>query len=183
MCFVTLYALRRYVLVFFDDILIYSSNRDQHYHHSNAVFQTLATNKLFAKYSKCIFGVDSVSYLGHIISPKGVEADPDKLQAIQSWSEPSSLTTLRGFLGLIGYYRRFVRDYALIAAPLTDLLKHTVFKWTHVASRAFEQLKSSMVSLITLTLPNFNRPFEVTTDASNVAIGEVLSQEDKPIAF
>ncbi|KAJ0493125.1 putative nucleotidyltransferase, Ribonuclease H [Helianthus annuus] len=176
-------ALRRYVLVFFDDILIYSATRDQHYQHLHSVFQTLANINFFAKPSKCIFAVDSISYLGHIISSKGVEAEPDKLQAIQNWPTPSSLTNLRGFLGLTGYYRRFVRDYARIAAPLTDILKKPAFKWTPEASIAFDKLKSSMVSLITLTLPNFTRPFDVTTDASNVAIGAVLSQGDRPIAF
>jgi hypothetical protein len=176
-------VLRRYVLVFFDDILVYSFDRLQHYKHLQTVFELLATNQFFAKPSKCTFAADSISYLGHVISSKGVEAEPDKLQAIQSWPTPSSMTTLRGFLGLTGYYRRFVRNYASIASPLTDILKKPSFIWNEEAAMAFTALKEAMVSLITLTLPNFSRPFDVTTDASNVAIGAVLSQGDRPIAF
>ncbi|KAM0002561.1 putative nucleotidyltransferase, Ribonuclease H [Helianthus debilis subsp. tardiflorus] len=176
-------ALRRYVLVFFDDILVYSASKLEHYHHLQMVLETLATNQLFAKASKCSFGVDSISYLGHVISSKGVNAEPDKLRAIQEWPQPTSLTSLRGFLGLTGYYRRFVCDYARLASPLTDLLKQQTFKWNDAATTAFKQLKAAMVSLISLTLPNFARPFDVTTDASSVAIGAVLSQNDRPIAF
>ncbi|KAJ0895862.1 putative nucleotidyltransferase, Ribonuclease H [Helianthus annuus] len=176
-------VLRRYVLVFFDDILIYSRSTEEHYYHLQQVFETLSQNLFFAKPSKCTFAVSSVAYLGHIISAKGVEADPEKLSAIQSWPVPTSLSTLRGFLGLTGYYRRFVRNYAQIAAPLTDILKLPSFKWSNHSEAAFKALKSAMISLVTLTLPNFSKPFDVTTDASNVAIGAVLSQEDRPIAF
>ncbi|KAJ0958356.1 putative nucleotidyltransferase, Ribonuclease H [Helianthus annuus] len=176
-------VLRRYVLVFFDDILIYSSSRVQHYEHLQHVFEILASHKFFAKLSKCTFAVPTISYLGHVISSNGVEAEPDKLQAIQSWPTPTSITALRGFLGLTGYYRRFVRDYATIASPLTDLLKQPSLVWNEKATVAFNNLKEAMVSLVTLTLPNFSKPFDVTTDASNVAVGAVLSQGDHPIAF
>ncbi|KAL4587543.1 hypothetical protein LXL04_000414 [Taraxacum kok-saghyz] len=119
----------------------------------------------------------------HIISATGVSAYPEKLAAIQNWPPPTSFTALRGFLGLTGYYRRFVRSYAQIAGPLTDILRHKKFLWNTQAQTALTQLKAAMSSLITLTLPNFDDPFDVTTDASNIAIGAVLSQHDKPIAL
>lgn len=110
-------------LFFFEDILVYSANWDSHINHLTQVLQALEKHKLFAKYSKYQFGVSTVGYLGHIISSQGVAADPDKLKAIQDWPTPSSVSDLRGFLGLSGYYRRFVHHYAAIAGPLTDLFK------------------------------------------------------------
>ncbi|XP_076933766.1 uncharacterized protein LOC143599774 [Bidens hawaiensis] len=176
-------VLRRFVLVFFDDILIYSQSVEDHYHHLHHVFETLSQHKFFAKPSKCIFVSTSIDYLGHVISANGIEADPEKLKAIQSWPTPSSTTKLCGFLGLTGYYRRFVRNYAQIATPLMDIMKLPSFRWTEQSEAVFKDLKAAMVSLVTLTLPNFTHPFEVTTDASNIAIGAVLSQADHPIAF
>lgn len=120
--------LRKFVLVFFDDILVYSTNLASHLTHLQQVLEVLAQHKLFAKFSKCQFGVTSVDYLGHVISSQGVAADPSKLQAIQEWPVPTSVSALRGFLGLSGYYRRFVRDYAAIAGPLTNLLKKQAFQ-------------------------------------------------------
>lgn len=124
-----------------------------------------------------------MEYLGHIISGLGVQADPGKLQAIHDWPAPCSLTTLRAFLGLTGFYRRFVQHYATIASPLTDLLKATTFSWPESAAKAFTQLKEAMQRLPVLSLPDFSIPFEVTTDASSTAIGAVLSQGGHPIAF
>lgn len=124
-----------------------------------------------------------MDYLGHIISFEGVAADPSKLQAIQDWPVPHSLTALRGFLGLSGYYRRFVKNYAAIAGPLTDLLKRNAFQWSEQAQSAFEQLKQAMSSLPILGLPNFSESFDVTTDASGTAVGAVLAQQGHPIAF
>ncbi|GJT91560.1 ty3-gypsy retrotransposon protein [Tanacetum coccineum] len=176
-------VLRKFVLVFFDDILVYSDSIQTHYDHLRFVFQTLIENHYHAKASKCVFAVRSIPFLGHIISAEGVQADPDKLKAIQAWPTPTSFTTLRAFLGLTGYYRRFVPTYAHIASPLTDILKQSAFTWNDTAAKAFDALKTSMSQLITLALPNFSEPFDLTTDASGVAIGAVLSQRDKPISF
>ncbi|KAL0412969.1 UNVERIFIED_CONTAM: Retrovirus-related Pol polyprotein from transposon.6 [Sesamum radiatum] len=175
--------LRRFVLVFFDDILIYSSSWNSHLTHLSQVLQTLQAHCLYAKLSKCIFGADSVDYLGHVVSALGVAADPNKLQAVADWPTPVSFTGLRAFLGLTGYYRKFVRAYASLASPLTDLLKSKTFQWTAAADTAFAALKCAMVSLPVLRLPDFSLPFDVTTDASQTAIGAVLSQQQHPIAY
>ncbi|PNY00428.1 hypothetical protein L195_g023708, partial [Trifolium pratense] len=175
--------LRKFALVFFDDILIYSPTWQAHLKHLQQVLQALSQNQFFAKLSKCQFGVSSVEYLGHIISVEGVRADPSKLQAMVSWPVPKNITALRAFLGLTGFYRRFVLNYASIASPLTDLLKANSFAWSDAANTAFNTLKNAMANLPLLTLPNFTLPFEVTTDASLTAVGAVLSQNSKPLAF
>lgn len=133
--------------------------------------------------SKCSFAVETINYLGHIISTGGAQAEPDKISTIQQWPTPTNLTNLHGFLGLTGYYMRFFPKYATIAAGLTDILRKSTFAWTPEAAHSFEQLKTAMAKLATLTLPDFTKSFEVTTDASNIAIGVVLSQEDRPITF
>jgi hypothetical protein len=143
----------------------------------------LATHQFYAKLSKCQFGVTSVEYLGHVISHEGVRADPSKLQVMLDWPTPKNVTALRAFLGLTGFYRRFVINYAAIASPLTDLLKTHAFQWSPAAETAFQSLKKAMADLPLLSLPDFTQPFEVTTDASNHAIGAVLSQHSKPLAF
>jgi hypothetical protein len=115
--------LRRFVLVFFDDILIYSPTWTEHLQHVRAVFQVLRDHRLALKQSKCSFGAQEVSYLGHIISNSGVAMDPAKIDAVHSWPTPTTVRALRGFLGLTGYYRKFIQDYGTIARPLTQLLK------------------------------------------------------------
>jgi len=132
--------LRRFVLVFFDDILIYSKSWSEHLLHLQAVFEALQQHQLFLKKSKCSFGETSVGYLGHVISAQGVAMDASKVQAILSWPQPKSVRAVRGFLGLAGYYRRFIKDYGLIAAPLTKLLKKEGFRWTEEAAAAFSAL-------------------------------------------
>ncbi|PNX92586.1 Ty3/gypsy retrotransposon protein, partial [Trifolium pratense] len=175
--------LRRFVLVFFDDILIYSRCYSDHLLHLKLTLDLLASNTFVAKLSKCVFAVNKVDYLGHVISVDGVTPDPDKIQAILDWPAPRSLTALRGFLGLTGFYRRFVRHYATLAAPLTDLLKSNKFTWSTDADAAFTTLKSKMTTTPVLVLPDFSKTFVVETDASSVAIGAVLAQDGHPIAF
>ncbi|XP_057452390.1 uncharacterized protein LOC130744215 [Lotus japonicus] len=169
--------LRKFVLVFFDDILIYSPDLLSHLEHLRIVLDSLLSNHFYAKLSKCAFGVATVDYLGHVITPTGIKPDASKVQAILDWPTPRSLTTLRGFLGLTGFYRRFVHHYATHATPLTDLLQTNKFKWTDTAEQAFSKLKSIMSSAPVLALPNFSIPFDVETDASGVAIGAVLAQQ------
>lgn len=175
--------LRKFALVFFDDILVYSPTWQTHLTHLQQVIEALARHQFYAKLSKCQFGVSSVEYLGHIISFEGVKADPSKLQAMVEWPTPKNIMALRAFLGLTGFYRRFVLNYATIASPLTDLLKANSFTWSEAADIAFQNLKAAMTNLPLLSLPDFTIPFEVTTDASLTAIGAVLSQNSKPLAF
>lgn len=114
--------LRKFVLVFFDDILIYSTTLEEHQHHLTVVLNILKNHQLFAKKSKCSFGCQEIEYLGHLISKKGVRADPKKIESMLNWPFPSTLKSLRGFLSLTGYYRKFIKGYGFIAAPLTSLL-------------------------------------------------------------
>lgn len=147
------------------------------------MFIKLIQHSFYAKSSKSTLAIDTIGYLGHIISANGVQADPEKLVAIHKWPRPTKHTNLCGFLGLTGYYRCFVQSYATIASGLFDILWNPSFAWTSEANTTFQSLKAAMTTLVTLTLPNFTKPFEVTTDASAIAIGVVLSREDKPIAF
>ncbi|XP_038713382.1 uncharacterized mitochondrial protein AtMg00860-like [Tripterygium wilfordii] len=123
-------------------------------------------NQFIAKSSKCTFGQVTVEYLGHIVSGKGVQMDQDKITTTVNWSQPQTVMALHGFLGLMGYYRRFVRRYAMNASPLTDLLQKDAFVWTEKAQLAFAQLKEALTTAPILELPNFSLPFTVETDAS-----------------
>lgn len=175
--------LRKLVLIFFDDILVYSKSFEDHLQHLTTVLQVLLDNKLSAKRSKCTFVVPQIEYLGHIINAQGLSTDPAKIEAVKHWPEPKSVTQLRGFLGLTGYYRRFVKHYGLICRPLHDMLKKNSFLWGPEQSKAFEELKERLISAPVLTLPNFNLPFTLETDASGSGIGAVLMQQGQAIAY
>jgi hypothetical protein len=150
--------LRRFILVFFDDILIYSASWAEHLQHVRAVFQELRTHRLALKQSKCSFDAPEVAYLGHIISSNGVDMDPSKVEAVLSWPTPTTMRALRGFLGLTGCYRKFIRDYGVVARPLTQLLKREAFSWTTEADAAFTALKQTLTTGPTLQLPDFTAP-------------------------
>ncbi|KAL0545922.1 hypothetical protein IC582_015819 [Cucumis melo] len=175
--------LRKFLLVFFDDILVYSRDVETHLEHLTMVFQLLRQHCLFANRQKCHFAKDRIEYLGHWVSAKGVEADQEKIKAMIEWPIPKNIRELRGFLGLTGYYRRFVANYGAIATPLTKLTKKNNFRWSEEATKAFEQLKRAMVTLPVLALPDFQLPFEVETDASGIGLGAVLTQNKRPIAY
>ncbi|CAM9000550.1 unnamed protein product [Rhodiola kirilowii] len=135
------------------------------------------------KPSKCDVARESLTYLGHVISRDGVAVDPDKILTIQQWPQPKNIKQLRGFLGLTGYYRRFVHNYATIAAPLTNLLRKEAFIWSMDATQAFINLRTALSSTPVLTLPNFNIPFHVHTDASGTGVGAFLAQGGRPISY
>ena len=176
-------ALRKFVLVFFDDILVFSSSWHDHLKHLEAVLQILQQHQLYARLSKCSFGASEVDYLGHRVSSKGVSMESTKVQAVLEWPPLTNSKQLRGFLGLTGYYRRFIKAYAHIAAPLTDLLKKDNFVWNSEAEAAFLKLKNAMTIAPVLALPDFTQPFILETDASGIGVGAVLSQNGHPIAY
>lgn len=171
------------MLIFFDDILIYSKSLSEHSVHVRRVFELMTLHKLYAKPSKCIFEIKKIEYLGHFISGQGVETDPRKVESVSKWPTPQSIKELRSFLGLAGYYRKFIRGYALISRPLNDLLKKGAFNWTDTADQAFTDLKHALVTAPVLAIPNFSKVFVVETDASKDGIGAVLMQESHPIAY
>ena len=143
----------------------------------------MTQHSLYVKESKCSFVTARVEYLGHFVSGKGVETNPEKIAVINSWPVPASIKELRSFLGLAGYYRKFIKGYATISKPLTDLLKKGAFEWSEVTQQAFEILKQALVAASVLAIPDFAKEFVVETDASRMGIGAVLMQENHPLAF
>lgn len=175
--------LRKFVLVFFDDILVFNKSFLDHIGHLRLVFEMLAKHQLYAKQSKCMFATNEVEYLGHLISSEGVRTDPKRIVAMQQWPVPKDVKDLRGFLRLIGYYRKFVKGYGQIAAPLTALLKKDSFVWTSEADNAFQRLKATVSCPPVLALPDFTKSFTVECDTSSLGLGVVLMQYHKPIAY
>ena len=176
--------LDQFVVVFIDDILVYSTEQSEHEHHLRVVLETLRKEQLYAKLSKCEFWLNSISFLGHVISDNGVAVDPQKIKAVSEWPRPTNVTEVRSFLGLAGYYRRFVEDFSRIAQPLTNLMKKTVrFQWNDKCERAFEELKKRLTTAPVLTLPVDGVEFEVYSDASKEGLGCVLMQQRKVIAY
>ncbi len=180
--------LNKFVLVYLDDILIYSKTPEDHLKHIQLVLDILRKHKLFAKLSKCAFGTTNVDFLGHVVSSEGIKVDPNKIAVIKDWPRPKTQKDVRSFLGLAGYFRGFVKDFASVARPLTELTSKTVqWKWTQVQQKAFDSLKHALVTAPVLTTPDFTKPFIVYTDASDKAVGAVLLQDQgdgpQPIAF
>ncbi|XP_060216861.1 uncharacterized protein LOC132644288 [Lycium barbarum] len=176
--------LDQFVVIYLDDIVVYSNSLEEHLKHLRTVFQVLRENDLCVKQEKCTFAQPQVQFLGHTISQGEIRMDSDKVSAIQDWKTPTTVTELRSFLVLANYYRRFILGYSAIAAPLTDMLKKgREWKWTPLCQEAFEGLKGAIVKEPILALPDFTKVFEVHTDASDFAIGGVLMQEGHPIAF
>jgi hypothetical protein len=135
------------------------------------------------KQSKCYFGASEVEYLGHLVGKDGVRVDPRNIEAMQDWPHPKTLKSLCRFLGLTGYYRKFVKNYGKIAAPLTALLKNNSFTWTPAATQSFQTLKTAMCTTQVLALPEFTNTFVLECDALGKGIGVVLMQEGRPLAF
>lgn len=177
-------GLHKFVIVFFDDILVYSKSLAEHLDHLNQVLSWLCRDQRKLKLSKCSFAQHSIAYWGHVLSAEGVSTDPTKVQAIQDRPVPTTARQLRGFLGLAGYYRKFVCNFGVIAHPLTQLLKKDApFAWTPSQQSAFSTLQLALGSAPVLALPDISQPFHIDTDASGVGIGAVLHQNGHPIAF
>jgi hypothetical protein len=147
------------------------------------VLHLLSQQQLFLKQSKCSFGASEVEYLGHIVGKDGVRMDPKKIEAMQDWPRPKTLKSLRGFLGLTGYYHNFVKNYGEIATPLTALLKNNSFTWTPAVDQSFHALKVTMCTTPVLELPDFTKSFVLECDDSGKGIGGVLMQDGQPLAF
>jgi hypothetical protein len=147
------------------------------------VLHLLSQYKLFLKQSKCDFGTSEVEYLGHLVGKHDVRVDPKKIESMQYWPHPKTLKRLRGFMGLTGYYHKFVKNYGKIVAPLIAVLKNNSFTWTPAATQDFQTLKIVMCTTPVLALPNFIKTFSLECDALGKRIGTVLKQEGHPLAF
>eukprot|EP00833_Pecoramyces_ruminatium_P006824 jgi/Orpsp1_1/1180856/evm.model.c7180000074882.1 len=181
--------LEKCVILYLDDILIYSKTLEEHHKQVRDVLQTLIKNNLYAKLEKCEFDKDKVEFLGHVLSGSGVSTDPKKIQTVAEWPTPTNVKDVQRFLGLCNYYRRFVNNFAKIAKPLHNLTRKGIkFHWSEKCNKAFIELKKRLTSSPVLQHPDITKPFIVECDSSNFAIGAVLSQKDEdnklhPVAY
>jgi hypothetical protein len=183
----------KFVVVYLDDILIYSQDLEQHKQHVRAVLEQLRKHKLYAKESKCELFKREVTFLGFIVGAEGLKVDPAKVKAVLDWPVPTSVTEVRSFLGFVGFYRKFIRSHSAVVAPMSDLTKtkdesKAIFVWTSEAQQSFDAMKIALTSAPVLSLPNPDKSYIVTTDASGFATGACLMQEDdkgalKPLCF
>ncbi|WVZ58395.1 LOW QUALITY PROTEIN: hypothetical protein U9M48_008672 [Paspalum notatum var. saurae] len=164
--------LDKFVVVFIDDILIYSKNEEEHEEHLRIVLTRLREHRLYAKFSKCAFWLREVGFLGHILSEKGVAVDPSKVEDVLNWKQPKTVTEIRSFLGLAGYYRRFIKDFSKIAKPMPSLTKKNAkFVWSPKCEEGFQTLKKLLTSTPVLAQPDITKPFDVYCDASGNGLG------------
>ncbi|RFU73004.1 hypothetical protein TARUN_9252, partial [Trichoderma arundinaceum] len=181
--------LDEFVIAYIDDILIFSKTLEEHEEHVHKVLQKLQDAKLLVNPEKCAFHTQRVEFLGHIISPGEIQMDPKKLEAVKTWEPPKNVKDVQSFLGFANYYRRFIRNFAQIAAPLSDLTKKDrKFLWGPDVNEAFERLKNALISEPVLVMFDPTKEIEIETDASDFAIGGVIGQRDeegklRPIAF
>ncbi|GJW17954.1 putative reverse transcriptase domain-containing protein [Tanacetum coccineum] len=176
--------LDKFVIVFIDDILIYSKTQEEHVEHLRLVLGLLKKEKLYAKFSKCEFWLREVQFLGHVINGNGIHVDPSKIEAVKNWKAPRTPTEVRSFLGLAGYYRRFIENFSKIAKSLTILTqKCKTFDWGEEQELAFQTLKDKLCNAPVLALPDGPEDFVVYCDASGIGLGCVLMQRGKVIAY
>ncbi|GKB08135.1 putative reverse transcriptase domain-containing protein [Tanacetum coccineum] len=176
--------LDKFVIVFIDDILIYSRNKEEHTDHLRIILELLKKEKLYAKFSKCDFWISIVQFLGHVIDSQGIHVDPAKIEAVKNWASPTTPTEVRQFLGLAGYYRRFIKGFSKIAKSLTELTqKNKKYIWGENQESAFQLLKLKLCEAPILALPEGNNDFVIYCDASLQGLGAVLMQREKVIAY
>jgi hypothetical protein len=176
--------LDRFVIVFIDDILVYSKSLEEHEDHLRIVLQILRDKKLYAKLKKCEFWLNQVVFLGHVVSKDGITVDPSKIEAVVSWDRPTNVSEVRSFLGLAGYYRRFVEGFSRIAAPLTHLTrKNAKFEWKEECEKSFQELKQRLVTAPVLTIPSSSGDFVIYSDAFHKGLGCVLMQHGRVVAY
>ncbi|GJX42810.1 putative reverse transcriptase domain-containing protein [Tanacetum coccineum] len=177
--------LDKFVIVFIDDILIYSKNKQGHEEHLKQILELLKKEELYAKFSKCEFWISKVLFLGHMIDSEGIHVDPAKIEAIKDWTSPKSPTEIRQFLGLAGYYQRFIEGFSKIAKPMTKLTQKKVkFEWGRIKQEAaFQLLKQKLCSAPILALPEGSEDFIACCDTSKKGLGAVLIQREKVISY
>ncbi|GJR16579.1 putative reverse transcriptase domain-containing protein [Tanacetum coccineum] len=176
--------LDKFVIVFIDDILIYSKDEKEHEEHLKAILELLKKEKLYAKFSKCEFWIPKVQFLGHVIDSRGIHVDPAKIESIKDWASPKTPTEIRQFLGLAGYYRRFIEGFSKIAKSMTKLTQKGIkFDWGEKEENAFQLIKQKLCSAPILALPEGSEDFVVYCDASHKGLGVVLMQREKVIAY
>ncbi|GJZ50098.1 putative nucleotidyltransferase, ribonuclease H [Tanacetum coccineum] len=176
--------LDKFVIVFIDDILIYSRTKEEHEVHLKLVLELLRKEKLYAKFSKCEFWLQEVHFLGHVVNQSGIHVDPSKIEVVKNWKAPTTPSEVRSFLGLAGYYRRFIVNFSKIAKPLTSLTqKNQKYEWGKKEEEAFQTLKNNLCDAPILSLPDGIEDFVVYCDASNQGLGCVLMQRGKVIAY
>ena len=167
----------KFIIIYFDDILIFSKTMEEHVKHLKVVLDILQTERLFINLEKSEFCKDKLVFLGSVVSTEGLSMDPEKIKAILEWPAPQSITEVKSFHGLVNFYKKFIRNFSGISAPLTDCTRGKMFNWTKAVALSFDQLKKKITEAPILTLPDFNKLFTVECDASGLAIGGVLSQE------
>jgi hypothetical protein len=176
--------LDKFVMVFIDDILIFSKTEEEHKKHLRMLLEKLRSNQLYAKFSKCEFWLTEVSFLEHVISAGGISVDPSKVKDVLNWMPPMNASEIRSFLGLAGYYHRFIRDFSKIAKPMTRLLeKNKDFDWTEECQVSFEELKKRLTSAPVLILPDITKKFDIYCDASRQGLGCVLMQDGQVVSY
>ena len=176
--------LDKFVIVFIDDILVYSGSPEEHAEHLRTVLQILRERQLYAKLSKCQFWLDKVAFFGHVISAEGISVDPQKIEAIVNWKPPTNVSEVRSFLGLVGYYRNFIEGFSKIAIPFTNLLKKDQkFKWSDTCQHSFEELRQRLTKAPVLALPSGKDGYVVYSDAFRQGLGCVLIQNGRVIAY
>jgi hypothetical protein len=176
--------LDKFVMVFIDDILVYSKNEEEHQQHLRVILQWLHDHQLYAKFNKCAFWLKEVPFLSHVISAKSFVVDPSKVQEVLDWKSPRSVTQIRSFLGLAWYYRWFIPNFSKIAKPMTmHLEKDAKFKWSLQCEEAFVTLKKLLTTSPALAQPDIEKSFDVYCDASGMGIGGILTREGRAIAY
>ncbi|GKF42148.1 putative reverse transcriptase domain-containing protein, partial [Tanacetum coccineum] len=174
----------KFVIVFINDILIYSKNKKEYEEHLKAILELLKKEELYAKFSKCEFWIPKVQFLGHVIDSQGIHVDPAKIESIKDWVSPKTPTKIHEFLGLAGYYRRFIEGFSKIAKSMTKLTQKGVkFDWGDKEEAAFQLIKQKLCSAPILALPEGSEDFVVYCDASHKGLGVVLMQREKVIAY
>lgn len=183
----TIFGDLKFVLVYLDDILVFSKSAVEHEKHLEIVLQRLADNKFYAKLSKCHFNLPEVEFLGHFVGRNGVRVDERKIQIVRDWPIPTTATELRSFLGLCNYFRRFVHAYAAITKPLNALTGSNVVwtknSWTAECQEAYDTLREKLTTAPVLQLPCWDKEFEVICDASKITVGCILCQEGRVVAY